>query len=534
MRTLQLVKSAILFPLLVLATITTSTPFVLAVSSDSESGEITDEPINLEEDSAVLPSSPDTEAAGVKLPKIAIYAVNPGYNLPIGNNSGELIELVNLSDEELDLSGLEFVYTSKPTSTSPEGKSTTLYTFPDGATFVGNTILFRYAKSPEALDGAQDLTYDSTSIAMAGSLKLVQNGTVISSVCWLGGEECLSNFSTTVKSRSYTTILLDLETGKYFHAAEYTPTYNPEKPGLYIPTDDDTGEGSDDESATVPETTASTITNSIANTSSCLGLHFSEFLTYYTDSSDEQFIEIYNSSNQSIPLNSCWLKYKNKSYPLSTTSLLLAPDSYFVFYPSTAFTKDPSSTNLYELQDDDGEIIDSFSLPHGQKKSTSLALMGENPDGSNLWQITYSPTPGSPNVHQEFRSCPVGKVINVATGNCINVATLETVEKDCGVGKYRNPLTGRCKSYDSDSSGELTPCAEGYERNPETNRCRKIKQNNGADYPLVPITDSENNTSFVAIWALIGIIILGFCYVIFQFRRDIYYFIRRLANKLKK
>lgn len=518
--------------------------FAIDTPNVLESGEDVVEPSNLEEDYAVLPSSPDHETAKIAQ-EIAIRAINPGYNLPAGKNSGELIELVNLTDDELDLSGLSIVYISKPTSASPAGKETTLYTFPENASFIGDVILLRYASSPEATPGAQDLTYDAASLAMSGSLKIVKDDPetleeiVLDSVCWLGGEDCLPIFSTTVKSRSYTTIMRDDETGEYSHVSEFISLYNPERSGLYLEPlkedlESDEPKADEYEEGSIKEAIEDPVEKAVEATPVCTGLRFSEFLTYYTDDPSEQFIEFYNSSSKSIPLDQCRLKYKNKTYFLSSIPVTLAAGSYFAFYPPLTLTKDPSSVNVYEIIDINDELVDSFSLPHGQKKSTSLSLMGEGSDGSSIWQITYTPTPGLANVYQEFRTCPVGKIINESTGNCVNAATLETVIKDCGEGKYRNPATGRCKSYESDSSSELAPCAEGYERNPETNRCRKIKENNGADYPLVPITGTEDQTSFVAVWALVGVIGLGLVYVIFQFRRDIYYFFRRLLNKLHK
>lgn len=501
MRTFQLSIKAILFPLLVLAFNISSGVSALDINSIPVSGEDTEEPLSLEEDSAVLPSSPDPETA--KEPQIAIRAISPGYNLPAGKNSGELIELVNLSDDDFDLSGISLIYISKPTAASPEGKATVLYAFPNGATFVGDTILLRYYSSPEAADGVQDLTYDAVSLAMSGSLKLVRNTPetteeeILNSVCWLGGEECLPIFSTTVKSRSYTTIVLDDETGEYIHVKEYEPTYDPENPGLYIPPEIESDNETDKPSAP-NKREPTTSTNPV-----CEGLEFSEILTYYSDSPTEQFIELYNSSAQIIPLDQCRLRYKNKTYSLSLASEMLAPNSYYIYRPTVTLTKNPTSANLYELVDANDSVVDSLSFPHGQKKSASYALTGREADGSKLWQVTFSPTPGTTNSYQEFRSCPEGKIINPLTGNCVK---------------------------DSDDDDGLAPCQEGYERNPETGRCRKIKQNNGADYPLVPITDTEDSTTFVALGALLGVLGLGLLYILFQFRRDIYYFICRLLR----
>lgn len=504
MRTLSSAVKAILFLLLVLALNASSGVSALDAADIPVSGENIIEPITLEEDSAVLPSSPDSETANKSL--IAIRAINPGYNLPAGKNSGELVELINLSDSELDLSGISIVYVSKPTTSSPEGKSTTLYSFPNGAAFVGESILLRYANSPEATDGAQDLTYDATSLAMSGSLKIVhaddsETGaeTAISSICWLGGEECLPTFSTTVKSRSYTTIILDDETGEYIHAQTYQPTYDPDSPGLYLPPEND-----QEEDASASSTEKKDIsTSDSTKTPVCSGLEFSEILTYYTDSPSEQFIEFYNSSSHDIPLGDCHLRYKNKAYPLSTTLETLTPNSYFIYHPTVTLTKNPTTANLYELLDADNSVVDSLSLPHGQKKSTSYSLISRESDDSELWQVTFSPTPGAANSYQEFRTCPTGKIINPLTGNCVN---------------------------DTDDDDEPAPCQEGYERNPETGRCRKIKQNSGTDYPLVPITDTEENTSFVALGALLGVLGLGLFYIAFQFRREIYYFLRRIIH----
>ena len=522
-------------PLLALALCASGPVSALGVPSSLLSGAATLKPLTLEEDSAALASSPDIEVASED--NIAIRLVNPGYTTDAGKNSGELIELINLSENTIDLDGLKIIYQSK-TAASP----IVIYEFPAGARFIGRTILLRYSGSPEAAAGNQDLTYD-TSLAMAGSLALVKSDEELSSVCWTGGDGCLPIFSTTVKSRSYTTILLDEETGEYSHVNDPELLYNPDLPGLYLPdvSDDFSGisDGSPDTSDISPATSTK-LTSADFDPDAvpvCSGLEFSELLTYFTDDSSEQFIELYNSSTQPIDLSKCLLRYKKKLYYLvvaASTQTVLAPGAYYVYRPEISLTKNPTTELLFEIMDVNGDVVDSLNLPHGQKKNTSYALTGHDPDGAEIWQITYNPTPGSANLYQEFQTCPAGKVINVLTGNCINVTTMKSSLNDCGTGKYRNPETGRCKSYSSSDSDEPTPCKEGYERNPETGRCRKIKNNSGADYPVVPITDSEEYTSFIALWAIGAIAALGLGYVIFQFRREIIYFFRQLATKLKK
>lgn len=545
MRNLKFVKT-ILILLSVFVLGAQGTCSALAVPSSFLSGENLLKTLSLEEDYAVLPSSPDFETAETtnqaSLDQVAIRAINPGYTTSAGKNSGELIELINLSDQEIDIGGLAIIYTAKPSTSAVSGKSSVLFNFPAGSRFIGRSILLRYKDAPEAIDGAQDLTY-STSLAMTGSLALVQTepgadlsqipansplsdfGEEISSVCWLGGEDCLPVFSTTVVSRSYTTILYDEETEEYKHVTDYEPLFDPDNSGLYLPPelpDESAGSsGSASPGSTIPP-----------EESPCFGLEFSEILTYYEESASEQFIEVYNSSKKNINLASCSLRYKKKIYALSDAVKTLRPNAYFAYYPVVTLTKNPSSENLYEIIDDYGNVLDTLSVPHGQKKSTSYALTSSGKNGAKIWQLTYAPTPGKPNIYQEFRTCPAGKIINEATGNCVNAATLKSALKDCGEGKYRNPETGRCKKIDSDDGP--APCKEGYERNPETNRCRKIKQNSGADYPLVPVTDVADGASLVVVIILGALVLIGAVYVLFQFRKEIYYFFRKIFAKLKK
>ena len=554
MRTLQFGLKAILILLTVLVLQAPGFVSALGATGDYSSGVATIKPLSLEDDSAVLASSPDIETASTKLP-IKIRAVNPGYSTDAGKNAGELIELINLSDQEISLDGVAIVYTTKPSSSSPNGKSTILYLFPPGARFIGHSILLRFSESPETGEGNQDLVYD-TSLAMTGSLSVVKTaagfdastadlsqpvanfGDIISDVCWNGGDACLPNFSTTVKSRMYTTILLNDSTDNYEHTNDYSPLFDSASPGLYLPPIVP-GDGLIDPDSMSDNLTKSTSSNSLSADFDpnappvCPGLRFSEILTYYVDDASEQFVELYNSADTPAQLAGCKLRYKKKLYPLATEVYYLPGSSYYVYRPTIKLTKNPTTENLFEILDINGSVVDTLSLPHGQKSGTSYALMGTNADGSDNWQITYSPTPGEPNSFQEFRTCPAGKIINEATGNCVNASKLNTTIKDCGPGKYRNPLTGRCKSTGS-NSGEQTPCKEGYERNPETNRCRKIRDNNGTDYPVVPLTDVEENTTFIALWAIAAIGGLGAVYVVFQYRKEIIYFFRKLTTKIRK
>ncbi|MBQ3468294.1 LPXTG cell wall anchor domain-containing protein, partial [Candidatus Saccharibacteria bacterium] len=71
-------------------------------------------------------------------------------------------------------------------------------------------------------------------------------------------------------------------------------------------------------------------------------------------------------------------------------------------------------------------------------------------------------------------------------------------------------------------------------RNPETNRCQKdkSKNNDGADYDVdVPNT---GGSSFIAIGAVIAIVLAGLGFVAFQYRAEITKFIKKHFKKFKK
>lgn len=423
------------------------------------------------------------------IPELIIKAVSPGFTIDGQKNTGEFIELLNYSgDSSLSLAGLVLRYTNS------SGNTTDLYTFPDGSSLTSETLLLRLSSSPEA-DQA-DAVY-STQLALgAGPLELFYHDHLLSSICWNGSDNCYAKFN----SKSPSALVLDEDYDpsdpeselKYSLISDYRPEFDTSTERIHFP------------SAPIEETP----------TPHCRGLEFSELFTYYEDDASEQFIELHNSTDSTISLSGCHIKYKNKTLPLDG---LVPPDSYFLRTSlETRLTKNPTSENRLILLDADDSTVDELTYSNGQKKGVSYASFDHNPDGSELWRQTYARTPGEANIFQEYRTCAEGQVINTATGNCVKQTAL--VIKTCPAGKYLNPLTGRCKSY-AESSGPK-PCKEGYERNPETNRCRKIKTNNGADYTLIPET-GETQTNFVAWLAVIIILALLATYLVWQFRHEI-------------
>lgn len=440
---------------------------------------------------------------------LIIKAINPGYTIDGIRDVGEFIELQNTTDASLLLAGYSLRYTNS------SGKQTTLADFSEGSSMVGEFLLLRLARTSNSAEA--EMVYTTTLAMSNASLELLYNNQIVDQVCWSKEDGCAAAFD----SKSPSTLVRDTDSQEFTHwFTEYQTHYDSLHPTLQLSLEPDDVDSPDLPSA--PEG---------ALTPHCRGLEFTEVLSYYSENQAEQFVEFYNATDQTLNLTGCTIVYKKKSYPLSGN---ISPDEYFVIYPSQftpqfAITKDPNSTNSIELLDIDGATVDILVYSHGQKKTTSYAKFIEA-DGSESWNLTYAPTPGKTNVYQEFRTCPAGKVINPATGNCITITLASSkTSAECPAGKYRNPLTGRCKKIET-STTEPKPCAEGYERNPETNRCRKIKaENDGAGYTLVPATNSSTST-FVAFGIVILLVTLGTVYIVLQFRHEI----ARAARKTRQ
>ena len=425
-------------------------------------------------------------------PALQIRALNPGYTVEGKSNVGEFIELEKSSDATLSLTGYALRYTNG------SGTASMLFEFPDNSTMTGGVLLLRLASSPDA--SMADVTYTKTLAFAAGPLELLHNGEVVDTVCWTGKNGCYPKFN----SSKPTTLARNEDTGLFEHLTTYTPEYDPDNPSYHGPPVDPDPE-------VIPQ---------------CRGLQFSEILSYYENSSDEQFIEVYNGTDHDINTSGCQVRYKKKDYLLSG---VIPPDGYLArYFTEVNLTKNPTSSNMIDLVDTDGAIVDTLTYYNGQKKGVAYAAFGYQNNGRAEWLQTYHPTPGEANDYQPYKTCPVGKVINEATGNCVNASSLDSLAP-CPAGKYRNPLTGRCKSYDSDD--EQKPCADGYERNPETGRCRKIKNNTGADYELEPDSFGET-TTFIALGIILAIVGIGLTYVGVQYRHEISRFFRKLRYKL--
>jgi hypothetical protein len=274
-----------------------------------------------------------------------------------------------------------------------------------------------------------------------------------------------------------------------------------------------------------------------------------------------EFVELYNPSDRAVSLDDYELVVgssapKKVSFPPGS---LLQPKEYKTFYDSNiGFTLTNTSGRVI-LQAKDGRVFSDTGNYSSANEDVSWAnLFG-------VWQYTNTATPGGINVYDEdasdeggvtpqaqVLSCPAGKYRNPLTNRCRNIETDASVLSTCDSDQYRNPETGRCKKvvsaaavapckegqYRSEetnrcrtistSSATLTPCKEGQERSPETNRCRTIRSASvpAAAYAVEPVKDSAK--VFIGWWALGGIGVVASAYAGWEWRREVIGAIRRV------
>lgn len=447
--------------------------------------------------------------ASEESPPLYISAFNAGFKDDISSQNYDFIELSRSSEEELDLTGAELRYLNS------SGNLAGTITFPEYHFLRADRLVLGFKNSPQYADYIDTIYsyYFSSSglAATAGALQLWQDETMLDEVCW-GKISCSHNvpkFATTATANlSYVRDSDGIFTPQIYH-----PEINPDAIVDLAPE---------------PEP------------DSCANLQITEVYSYYTESSAEQFIELFNPSETEIILNQCALRYKNVNYPLSG---ILQPGQYYAFYDiSLNLTKDPTTFNTINIINASGDILSDFVYPHGQKSGTSYAVfyLGTNEE---KWLQTYTPTPDAENNYQQFRTCPAGKEINPETGNCIK-SQESAVATVCPEGKYLNPFTGRCKKIETaatkickdgyhlnlltgrcnkDKESTTTECKEGYERNPDTGRCRKIRTATAQEYPVTPPTEESYDSpqNFTATGVVVALLLGGAVFALFQFRKEI-------------
>lgn len=305
---------------------------------------------------------------------LVIFAVNAGAE--------EMIEIFRNSEEKLPLSGVTLNYENASGSVNK-----TIFEFPEGSEMIGERILFRLSSTENSAKA--DFVYAQNMAQNGGRVSLMADGIEIDSVCWGNYPGCENTGKLDTKF-----LVRDLETFLFSAVDSYTPEWEEGRVVLKLAEGDEEGNGN--ENGGENETPKDDDGNEETIQPVCKGLEFSEVFTYFVDEKGEQFIEFFNPTNKDIELFGCNLKYKNKNYELSGT---VKKKKYFVIYPEEfelVLTKNPTKSNLIELIDADGSVVDALEYFNGQKKGFSFAKFEE--DG---WEKTEVLTPGSENKRAE-------------------------------------------------------------------------------------------------------------------------------------
>ena len=165
-----------------------------AEEDDSENEEADDDEEGDEEEK-------NEEEVGDKI--IIISAINAGAK--------EFIELWNLQKEPIALSSLSVVYFNS------KGNPTILYAFGEKDILVGESIVFRLAKTESA--GNADFQYSGAGMSKdAGKVSVLVDDEEIDTVCWGKHPDCDD-----IKSIGEHTLVRNFETMEFSYQDDYEP-----------------------------------------------------------------------------------------------------------------------------------------------------------------------------------------------------------------------------------------------------------------------------------------------------------------------
>ena len=206
----------------------------------------------------------------------------------------------------------------------------------------------------------------------------------------------------------------------------------------------------------------------------CSGVIVSEVAPQVVD----QFIELYNTTDQEVSLERCLLQLGTRVHQFSA-GMVVGANAYLVVNPSTiGISLARTTAGTVRMLASDGTPQHSFAYTAPRENRSAIIY-----EGTIQWTLDI--TPGNPNIYRQYDDCQVGYWRNEETGRC-NKEVEATVLIDCGEGRERNPATGRCRNIPTTS--QLTPCREGQYRSEETNRCRSIAT---AANALKPCADDQ-------------------------------------------
>lgn len=267
----------------------------------------------------------------------------------------------------------------------------------------------------------------------------------------------------------------------------------------------------------------------------------------------KEYIELYNPTDREADLGLYALHVglnNEKSYQFPAGSKL-GPGEFKTFYDSEINFTLSNTTSRVGISGIDGTLIAQTDAYSNADDDYAWAYI------HGAWQYTNQPTPGSANVafledteepsatDAAAVACPEGKYRHPLTNRCRNIEADASTVVACEADQYRNPDTGRCRKlatlasltpckegqYRSEetnrcrnaeaANAQLAACKEGQERNPDTNRCRNVTAAAvpNAAFAVEPVKDGAE--AFVGWAALGGVGALALGYAAWEWRREI-------------
>jgi hypothetical protein len=379
--------------------------------------------------------------------------------------SAEFVELRNQTTQDIDITGWKIQYLSATGTTINQRAML------DGVLKAGG---FMFASTNE-FGVAGDAVLGSGMPESGGRLRLVDSGNVtIDALSW--GSSALQSEGApaaapakgqSIIRNSAAEVLVDTDNNATDFMISSTPVAN--GGGVYEPVD--ICPNIDGNQTTIPDGHQLDGANCLQTplpTVEYPTVRLNEILpdpgSPKADASDE-FIELYNPNDTDVDVTGYRIASgSNLASTYTLPAYTIPAHSYLTLYSSETKIGLANSGSKLQLQSPDqnpmGDVLEYGAIGTDQ----AWAYFGDG------WKLTDKPTANA--VNEMF-------VETEAPG----IGGGETVLSPCPDGKYRNPLTNRCRKIASLASTTLAACQDGYERNTETNRCRKIASETNALKP---------------------------------------------------
>jgi hypothetical protein len=499
-----------------------------------------------------------TVAAETPTPTLIFTEVKVRIDTTNALDKDEFIEIYNASTQPIDLADYNLEYfntTSPPITQQPTQKPLFNYLLDANA-------FLTLAKQPIQIANSKQSPFSSLSDS-GGRLRLVTSeGIVVDEIAWtntLAIASAVGIYPSVVYQCNSSTVLCNANRSQSFSRAQNSdgtfmvtnPTWQLAAPSpisselLAYPIPDPEPEAPTPDPLPTEDVPQSSVT--------CEGMTISELLPNPAGLDvGNEFIELYNSTTQPINLLGCSLQTSSSTKKYNLPDITVPAGMYTVFSDTVTGLVLPNSAGGTAWLLSPNDELSSVTYPGGIEDDASWALIDGN------WQITYTPTAAAQNVTTPIKPCAAGQTRNPDTDRCQTpIVTAVATLVPCKVGQERNPDTGRCRSVGSTvsalatckqgqernpetnrcraitSDSNVAPCDEGQERNPDTNRCRKAATGSGST--LAAVTDVPSKTvNHPKWWLAIFAIVLALGYAIFEWRKDIGFFITNLTTKIKR